>query len=163
MPVRGQSIPFKPKGPRPFDPTSEAASKSLQEHIESGIHISDAARKHHRKKLEDPATRRKRIQTLNTSFSKHDNQKQGPSAGDSPKITVLYGLKKQELDLLQAFDRGAVGEKDALYKLLENGFVQKMVSGPAFHRAGLEEADQAAVEKFVKECLEEFHRENAGS
>ena len=152
----------KPKGPRPFDPESKAANVSLQEHIKQGVEITEAGRRHHRKKLASQNARKKRITSLNRSFIEHKkNLKKGLTPEDNAKTTVLYDLKKQEIELLQAFNEGALTDEEAaLHKLLEIGFLAKMVGGPAFHRAGLDDADREAIEKFSGECLEAFTKEN---
>ena len=157
---RKKRISFRPtKTTRPFHPDSKAAKRSLEDHIRCGVQITNEALRHHRKKLEDEKTRERRIGILLTSTAEHKkNLEKGRTPKDSPRTTILRDLKKQEVQLLEAFKRGVVEEKEALHKLLGFGFQQKMVGGPAFHRASLEEADLCAIENFVEECMKEFHK-----
>ena len=153
--------PFKPKGPRPFDPESKAAKVSLEEHIKQGSKTTDSGRNHQRKKLENGDALRKRINTIKHSFAVHQtNQKKGRTPEDNSRTAVLNDFKQQELDVLQAFGQGCLEENVALYRLLEIQFLSKMIGGPAFHRAGLEDAGRSAIEKFKNECSEAFAKEN---
>ena len=155
--------PYQPKGPRPFEPESEAAKMTLNEHVQYNVRIWPSAREHQRKKLESKAVRQKRISSLNRSFTEHRKNQEsgGKPQGESARTMVLNGLKRQELETLQAFGAGSVKEDEALYKLLELGFLNKMISGPAFHRADLHDGDLAAIEAFRYRCLEAFRKENA--
>ena len=119
-----------PKGPRPFDPESKAASKSLEEHIEQSVHVTEDARRHQLKKLENEKARTKRIGTLNGSFAAHKrNQTKGTTPQDTAKTAFLYDLKKQELEVLQAFNGKTLTEEVTMHTLLEINFLSKMVGG----------------------------------
>ena len=70
---------------------------------------------------------------------------------------MLRDLKKQEVQLLEASNKGAVEEKEAV-QAAGIWLSTEMVGGPAFHKAGLDEADCYDIEDFVDECMTEFRK-----
>lgn len=99
---------------------------SLEDHIKQAVQITDNARGHHRKKLLSEAQRNKRMLVIIVSCSRlKRNKLKGLTPEDSARTAVLFGLKKQEAQILQAFDEGTMDEETALYKILEKGFLAK--------------------------------------
>lgn len=144
--------------PRSF----EAENISSNQHVQSNILITPEARQMQLALLRNEAVRQLRIFSLNHDFVEHKKDRESGRAPkkDNARTMVLNGLKRQELETLQAFSTGKVKEERALYKLLEVQFLWKMISGPAFSTARLRNLDLAAIETLRFRCLQAFHRKN---
>lgn len=137
---------------------------TLEKHIERGVQVTDDGRKHHAKILSSEKATRKRMNHLSSGITVHGTQRnKGQIPKDTAKTIVIYDFKKQEVAVLKAFLDEKIGEESALYLLLEIGFAGKIIGGPAFYRAGLEDAQVSELENFMSECLEKFRKANSAT
>ena len=151
------------KGPRPFDPGSAKAAIPFEEYLQRGLHVTEDARKHHRKILTTDKSVQKRINTINVGITGHGKRRNNGEFYESPKSMILQDLKKQEVLFLEAFKAQEINEESAVYLLTENHFLAKLLSGPTFHRCGLEVARLEELLAEASEWVELFRDEHAPS